>query len=185
MTQAAEFPALKKLTFSLILILSRLITSYLGDPPSLFPSHTNYGRETLRRPWRAALRRRPVPDRNSPTHASEQQIDPWSVKAATDEQGNALAFDCEAISQKWNTKLIDKGLLECFERVTGHRPHRWLRRGLFFSHRDFNLILDYYEQGKGFFLYTGRGPSAGTRYLLNSRGCNALGGGFGTVHLRG
>jgi hypothetical protein len=33
------------------------------------------------------------------THVTEQQIDPWSVKAATDEQGNALAFDYEAISQ--------------------------------------------------------------------------------------
>lgn len=102
------------------------------------------------------------------THVTEQQIDPWSVKAATDEQGNALAFDYEAISQKWNTKLIDKGLLERFERVTGHRPHRWLRRGLFFSHRDFNLILDYYEQGKDFFLYTGRGPSAGSLHIGHS-----------------
>ena len=30
------------------------------------------------------------------THATEQQIDPWSVSAATDEQGDALAFDYEA-----------------------------------------------------------------------------------------
>lgn len=52
------------------------------------------------------------------THATEQQIDPWSVRAATGEQGSALAFGYEAISQKWNTKLIDKDLLERFERVT-------------------------------------------------------------------
>lgn len=131
-----------------------------GNPLSLFPSHTNHGRETLRRPWRAALRRRLSLTETATTHVTEQQIDPWSVKAATDEQGNALAFDYEAISQKWNTKLIDRGLLERFQRVTGHCPHRWLRRGLLFSHRDFNLILDYYEQGKDFFLYTGPGPSA-------------------------
>lgn len=31
--------------------------------------------------------------------AVEQQIDPWSVTAATDEHGNALAFDYEAISR--------------------------------------------------------------------------------------
>lgn len=31
--------------------------------------------------------------------AVEQQIDPWSVSAATDEQGNTIAFDYEAISR--------------------------------------------------------------------------------------
>lgn len=29
----------------------------------------------------------------------EQNIDPWSVSAAVDEQGNTLAFDYEAISK--------------------------------------------------------------------------------------
>jgi tryptophanyl-tRNA synthetase len=37
-----------------------------------------------------------------------------------------------------------------------------LRRGVFFSHRDLNLILENYEKGKEFFLYTGRGPSGHT-----------------------
>jgi len=37
-----------------------------------------------------------------------------------------------------------------------------LRRGIFFSHREFNRILDDYEKGKKFFLYTGRGPSGHT-----------------------
>jgi tryptophanyl-tRNA synthetase len=37
-----------------------------------------------------------------------------------------------------------------------------LRRGVFFSHRDLNLILENYEKGKDFFLYTGRGPSGHT-----------------------
>ncbi|KAF2458828.1 putative tryptophanyl-tRNA synthetase [Lineolata rhizophorae] len=92
--------------------------------------------------------------------ATEQKIDPWSVSAATDAQGNVLAFDYEAISKKWNTKLLDQPLLERFERLTGHKPHRWLRRGLFFSHRDLDRILDVYERGEDFFLYTGRGPSS-------------------------
>jgi len=35
----------------------------------------------------------------------------------------------------------------------------FLRRGVFFSHRDFDKILDDIENGRGFFLYTGRGPS--------------------------
>jgi tryptophanyl-tRNA synthetase len=37
-----------------------------------------------------------------------------------------------------------------------------LRRGIFFSHREINRILDDYEKGKKFFLYTGRGPSGNT-----------------------
>lgn len=49
--------------------------------------------------------------------------------------------------------------------MTGHKPHRWLRRGLFFSHRDFDKILTKYEHGEPFFLYTGRGPSTGSLHL--------------------
>ena len=46
------------------------------------------------------------------------------------------------------------------ERLTGKKMHRWLRRGMFFSHRDFSHILDLYEKGVKFYLYTGRGPSS-------------------------
>ena len=67
--------------------------------------------------------------------------------------------------RKWNTQTVDQKLLERFEQVTGHKPHRWLRRGLFFSHRDFDKILDKYERGEPFFLYTGRGPSTGSLHL--------------------
>ncbi|KAF5859120.1 hypothetical protein ETB97_003311, partial [Aspergillus alliaceus] len=66
---------------------------------------------------------------------------------------------------KWNTPIIDQKLLERFEKVTGHKPHRWLRRGLFFSHRDFDRILNLYERGEPFFLYTGHGPSTGSLHL--------------------
>jgi hypothetical protein len=33
------------------------------------------------------------------------------------------------------------------------------------TRRDFNTILDRYEQGKPFFLYTGRGPSSDSMHL--------------------
>ncbi|KAF2403169.1 tryptophanyl-tRNA synthetase [Trichodelitschia bisporula] len=99
------------------------------------------------------------------SQAVEQHIDPWSVSAGTDAQGQALQFDYEAISKKWSTKLVDDALLERFEKLTGRKPHRWLRRGLFFSHRDFDLILDCYERGDKFFLYTGRGPSSGSLHI--------------------
>jgi tryptophanyl-tRNA synthetase len=76
--------------------------------------------------------------------------------------------DYKTISERWATKLIDKALLERFERLTGQKPHRWLRRGLFFSHRDFDLILDAYERGDPILLYTGRGPSAGSLHIGHS-----------------
>lgn len=97
--------------------------------------------------------------------ATEQEINPWDVQAATDEHGNVLEFDYKTISEKWNTKLIDDALLERFERVTGHKPHRWLRRRLFFSHRDLELILDTYERGEPLLLYTGRGPSSDSMHI--------------------
>jgi tryptophanyl-tRNA synthetase len=97
--------------------------------------------------------------------AAEQEINPWDVQAAVDADGNVLEFDYAAISQKWATKLIDDTLLERFERVTGHKPHRWLRRRLFFSHRDLELILDTYERGEDFLLYTGRGPSSDAMHI--------------------
>lgn len=71
----------------------------------------------------------------------------------------------EIYLRKWNTSLIDQALLDRFEKVTGHKPHRWLRRGLFFSHRDFEKILTKKEKGEPFFLYTGRGPSSGSLHL--------------------
>lgn len=101
----------------------------------------------------------------SVSKATEQEINPWDVQAATDEHGNVLEFDYKAISEKWATKLIDDALLERFERVTGHKPHRWLRRRLFFSHRDLEWILDTYERGETFLLYTGRGPSSDSMHI--------------------
>lgn len=56
-------------------------------------------------------------------------------------------------------------MLARFEKITGKKPHRWLRRGIFFSHRDMHTALNLYEQGKPFYLYTGRGPSSEAMHL--------------------
>lgn len=48
--------------------------------------------------------------------------------------------------EQFGTKLIDDALLERFERVTGQKPHRFLRRQIAFSHRQLDVILDKYEQ---------------------------------------
>ncbi|CAG2164324.1 unnamed protein product [Oppiella nova] len=51
------------------------------------------------------------------------------------------------------------------ETLIGQKVHHFLRRGIFFSHRDLHLILKRYEEKKPFFLYTGRGPSSSALHL--------------------
>jgi len=69
------------------------------------------------------------------------------------------------VIKKFGSSPIDKAMLERIERLTKKPVHHFLRRGLFFSHRDLDLILDYYEKGKPFYLYTGRGPSSDALHL--------------------
>lgn len=67
--------------------------------------------------------------------------------------------------QNFGASLITPALLERFERVTGKKPHRFLRRGLFFAHRDLDRFLDWFEAGRPIYLYTGRGPSSDALHL--------------------
>lgn len=47
-------------------------------------------------------------------------------------------------------------LVARIEQVTGKKAHPLLRRGVFYAHRDLKEILDAYEKGEPFYLYTGR-----------------------------
>ncbi|KAH9057536.1 tryptophanyl-tRNA synthetase [Lactarius vividus] len=100
-----------------------------------------------------------------PSSSHEQIVTPWDVQGSVSSDGQQLAIDYDKLIDQFGTRRIDAALLERFERLTGHRPHILLRRGMFFSHRDFNTILDRYEKGKPFFLYTGRGPSSDSMHL--------------------
>lgn len=90
---------------------------------------------------------------------TEQNVTAWDVKGA-EIDGVLQAIDYNKLVNEFGSTLITPELLERFENVTGRKPHRFLRRGIFFSHRDLNLILDLHEKGKPFYLYTGRGPSS-------------------------
>ncbi|KAH8991512.1 tryptophanyl-tRNA synthetase [Lactarius akahatsu] len=100
-----------------------------------------------------------------PSSSHEQIVTPWDVQGSVSSDGQQLAIDYDKLIDQFGTRRIDAALLERFERLTGHKPHILLRRGMFFSHRDFNIILDRYEKGKPFFLYTGRGPSSDSMHL--------------------
>lgn len=109
-----------------------------------------------------ALNESPIP---TETSTGKQTVDPYNVQGEVDENGNVKAIDYDKLIVEFGTKRIDQALLERFERVTGRRPHRFMRRGIVFSHRDLEAILDRYEKGEPFFLYTGRGPSSDSMHI--------------------
>lgn len=87
------------------------------------------------------------------------KIDPWT--ATTTEK----SFDYDKLIERFGCSIITHELKERIERITGKKLHRFLRRGLFYCHRDLDLILNAYESGKPFYLYTGRGPSSKSMHL--------------------
>lgn len=67
--------------------------------------------------------------------AHQQVVTPWDVQGGVSGDGKQLAIDYDKLVEQFGTRRIDQALLERFERLTGHRPHVLLRRGMFFSHR--------------------------------------------------
>ncbi|KAJ3781935.1 hypothetical protein GGU10DRAFT_91979 [Lentinula aff. detonsa] len=104
---------------------------------------------------------------SAPADASshDQVVTPWDVQGSVSNDGKQQAIDYGKLIVQFGTRRIDEALLQRFEKLTGRKPHVLLRRGMFFSHREFDKILDRYEQGKPFFLYTGRGPSSDSMHL--------------------
>lgn len=77
---------------------------------------------------------------------------PWEVSGD---------IDYERLVEKFGTDRVDEEILDRIEDAVGE-VHFMLRRGIFYSHRDFDWILDEFEKGNKFVLYTGRGPSGHT-----------------------
>jgi tryptophanyl-tRNA synthetase len=79
-------------------------------------------------------------------------VTPWEVKGEV---------DYEKLIREFGTTGINEELIARVKKKIGE-IHPLLRRKVFFSHRDFDWILDRYESDESFFLYTGRGPSGHT-----------------------
>lgn len=99
-----------------------------------------------------------------------------SKKNKKDEEMVVNAFevsgviDYNKLVDNFGSKLISEELLARLERLTVGRGtvprlHRFLRRNIFFSHRDLTRLLDCVEKNEPFYLYTGRGPSSGAMHL--------------------
>ncbi|KAF0888861.1 hypothetical protein E2562_019372 [Oryza meyeriana var. granulata] len=89
----------------------------------------------------------------------EQVVNPWEVSAGKG------GIDYDKLVDQFGCQRLDDSLVARVARLTARPPHRFLRRGLFFAHRDLNEILDLYERGEKFYLYTGRGPSSEALHL--------------------
>ncbi|MBA7574196.1 hypothetical protein ES708_15998 [subsurface metagenome] len=76
-------------------------------------------------------------------------VTPWEVSGEV---------DYDLLIQEFGIEPIDEKLLFNLKEIT-KEIHPYLRRKIFFAHRDFQWILQEYKKGNPFYLYTGRGPS--------------------------
>ena len=84
--------------------------------------------------------------------SNEFLVTPWEVRGKV---------NYERLVEEFGLTPLDEKLYKRITELAGD-THKLLRRRIFFAHRDLNWILDRYEQGEKFYLYTGRGPSGHT-----------------------
>ena len=87
-------------------------------------------------------------------------VTPWTVTAKAEG-----GVDYDKLVEKFGSERITAELLLRIESCTGVKPHNFLLRGIFFSHRDLAFILKTHEEKKPFYVYTGRGPSSSAMHV--------------------
>nr|XP_043632164.1 tryptophan--tRNA ligase, cytoplasmic [Erigeron canadensis] len=87
-----------------------------------------------------------------------QVVNPWEVSSTK-------KIDYDKLIDQFGCQRLDQSHVDRVKALTNRPPHVFLRRNVFFAHRDFNEILDAYERGEKFYLYTGRGPSSESLHL--------------------
>lgn len=90
---------------------------------------------------------------------SKQTVTPFE---ATTNNGQ---FNYQQLIKDFGVDEITDDILVRFEKVTGQKPHVWLKRKIFFAHRELDKILDSYEKKEPIFIYTGRGPSNASLHI--------------------
>jgi tryptophanyl-tRNA synthetase len=81
--------------------------------------------------------------------AESFNVTPWKVEGK---------IDYDALEKQFGIKPINDELLKKIEKYAG--PLHWLlRRKIFFAQRELAWLLDEYEKGNKFYLYTGLAPS--------------------------
>ncbi len=82
--------------------------------------------------------------------AEEFVVTPYEVKGR---------IDYARLREMFGTQDLDAALLDRLRAVAGGELSPLLARGVYYSHRDLGAVLDLFEKGSPFFLYSGRGPS--------------------------
>ncbi len=81
--------------------------------------------------------------------AKEFKVTPWEVEGDV---------DYDKLIKEFGVSRLDSSLIDRIKKHT-QDLHPMLARGVVFAHRDLKWLLDEYEKGNKFFLYTGRSPS--------------------------
>lgn len=68
---------------------------------------------------------------------------------------------CDRLINQFGLETIDQKLLQRLQEITAAPLHPFLTTGLVCAGRSLHELLDAYEEGHSFYLYTGRGPSDG------------------------
>ncbi|XP_024003024.1 LOW QUALITY PROTEIN: tryptophan--tRNA ligase, cytoplasmic [Salvelinus sp. IW2-2015] len=100
---------------------------------------------------------------NGPAADGEDMVDPWNVL-----HHNAKGVDYDKLIVRFGSSKIDQELVDRIERVSGQKAHRFLRRGIFFSHRDMHQVLDAYEKNTVFLPLHGQRPSSEALHMATS-----------------
>jgi tryptophanyl-tRNA synthetase len=79
-------------------------------------------------------------------------VTPWEVLGDLEDKTYIKLIE------KFGTQSISQELIEKIKKLTGE-IHPLIKSQYFFSHRDMDWLLNKYENGEHFYLYTGRGPS--------------------------
>ncbi len=83
---------------------------------------------------------------------AEMKVTPWEVEGE---------IDYNRLIKEFGTQPLTEDIIKKIEKNAGY-SHHMLRRKIFFSHRELDVLLKEYDEGKKFALYTGRGPSGHT-----------------------
>ncbi|SOV24412.1 tryptophanyl-tRNA synthetase [Plasmodium sp. DRC-Itaito] len=87
-------------------------------------------------------------------------VTPWDVNINNEE-----GINYNKLIKEFGCSKITEDHIKRIEKLTNNKAHHFIRRGIFFSHRDLDFLLNYYEQHKCFYIYTGRGPSSLSMHL--------------------
>ncbi len=76
-------------------------------------------------------------------------VTPWEVSGS---------IDYDRLIKMFGVSRIPQSVKDEVQNISGERSF-FLSRDIYFAHRDFDLALQEYKKGEGFYLYMGRGPS--------------------------